>query len=173
MQSRRLIPALLPPADPAGAKPRRDRRFLDRVSRHEVPKTTGKKTSVKIYDPARVSHIPVSQSVLHPSVVAGSFAMPDPDPSAGNVQRRNRWISNKMSPAPLNDHRGSEGLYCKGQKPKHEDSEKIVHYRSRLALSSQEPMPLTSVRFLKEPFSKTNKLPLPSSFISLPVRSVM
>ena len=42
MQSCRLIPALLlPPADPAGAKPRRDHRFLDRVSRHVVPKTPG------------------------------------------------------------------------------------------------------------------------------------
>ena len=28
-------------ADPAGAKPRRDRRFISRVSRHEVPKTAG------------------------------------------------------------------------------------------------------------------------------------
>ena len=111
-----------PTADPAGAKLRRDHRFLDRVSRHEVPKTPGKKTSVKIIDPARVSHIPVSHSVRHPSGVAGSFAMPDP--SAGNVQRHNRWISNKMSPAPLNDHRRSEGLYCKGQKPKLGDSEK-------------------------------------------------
>ena len=68
----------LSPADPAGAKPRRDHRFLDRVSRHEVPKTPGKKTSGKICDPARVSHIPVSQSVRHPSGVAGSLAMPDP-----------------------------------------------------------------------------------------------
>ena len=48
---------MLPPADPAGAKPRRDHRFLARVSRHEVPKTAGKRTPVKIYDPARVSHI--------------------------------------------------------------------------------------------------------------------
>ena len=48
---------LLPPADPEGAKPRRDHRFLDRVSRHEVPKTAGKRTPVKIYDPARVSHL--------------------------------------------------------------------------------------------------------------------
>ena len=29
-------------------------------------------------DPARVSHIPVSQSVRHPNGVAGSLAMPDP-----------------------------------------------------------------------------------------------
>ena len=29
------------PADPAGAKPRRDHRFLARMSRHEVPKTAG------------------------------------------------------------------------------------------------------------------------------------
>ena len=56
VQSCRLIPALLlPPADPAGAKPRRDHRCLARVSRHEVPKTAGKRTPVKIYDPARVS----------------------------------------------------------------------------------------------------------------------
>ena len=79
VQSRRLIPdLLLPPDDPAGAKPRRDHRFLDRVSRHEVPKTAGKRTLIKIYDPARVSHIPVSQSVRHPSGVAGSLATPDP-----------------------------------------------------------------------------------------------
>ena len=67
MQSCRLIPALLlPPADPAGAKPRRDHRCLARMSRHEVPMTAGKRTLIKIYDPARVSHIPVSQSVRHP-----------------------------------------------------------------------------------------------------------
>ncbi len=70
MPSRRLISALLlPPADPAGAKPRRDLRCLARVSRHEVPKTAGKRTPVKMYDPARVSHIPVRQSVRHPSGV--------------------------------------------------------------------------------------------------------
>ena len=58
----RLIPLLmLPPADPAGAKPRRDLRYLVRVSRHEVPKTAGKRTPIKIYDPARVSHSPVRQ----------------------------------------------------------------------------------------------------------------
>ena len=67
-----------PSADPAGAKPRRDHRFLDRVSRHEVPKTPGNDDAFKVYDPARVSHIPVSQSVRHPSGVAGSLAMPDP-----------------------------------------------------------------------------------------------
>ena len=60
-----------PPADPAGAKPRRDHRFLDRVSRHEVPKTPGKKTFFKMHDPARVSHLPVRQSVRHPSGVVG------------------------------------------------------------------------------------------------------
>ena len=47
--------------DPAGAKPRRDHRFLDRVSRHEVPKTPGKRIPREIYDPARVSHSPVRQ----------------------------------------------------------------------------------------------------------------
>ena len=79
MQSRRLIPPLLlPPTDPAGAKPRRDHRFLDRVSRREVPKTPGNDDAFKVYDPARVSHIPVSQPVRHPSGVAGSHAMPDP-----------------------------------------------------------------------------------------------
>ena len=79
MQSCRLIPALLlPHADSAGAKPRRDHRFLDRVSRHEVPKTPGNDDAFKVYDPARVSHIPVSQSVRHPSGVAGSLATPDP-----------------------------------------------------------------------------------------------
>ena len=79
MQSCRLIPALLlPHADPAGAKPRRDHRFLDRVSRHVVPKTPGNDDAFKVYDPARVSHIPVSQPVRHPSGVAGSLATPDP-----------------------------------------------------------------------------------------------
>ena len=79
MQSCRLIPALLlPPADPAGAKPRRDHRFLDRVSRHEVPKTPGNDDAFKVYDPARVSHIPASQSVRHPSGVEGSLATSDP-----------------------------------------------------------------------------------------------
>ena len=39
LQSRRLIPhLLLPSGDPARAKPWRNHRFLDRVSRHEVPK---------------------------------------------------------------------------------------------------------------------------------------
>ena len=63
---------------PQGAKPRRDHRFLDRVSRYEVPKTPGNDDAFKVYDPARVSHIPVSQSVRHPSGVGGSLAMPDP-----------------------------------------------------------------------------------------------
>ena len=72
VQSHRPIPALLlPPADPAGAKPRRDHRFLDRVSRHEVPKTPGKRTPREIYDPARVSHLPVRQLVRHPGGVVG------------------------------------------------------------------------------------------------------
>ena len=73
-----MIPPLLPSIDPAGAKPRRDHRFLDRVSRHEVPKTPGNDDAFKVYDPARVSHISVSLSVRHPSGVAGSLAMPDP-----------------------------------------------------------------------------------------------
>ena len=42
---------------PQGAKPRRDHRFLDRVSRHEVPKTPGNDAAFKVYDPARVSHL--------------------------------------------------------------------------------------------------------------------
>ena len=71
----------LSPDDPAGAKPRRDHRFLDRVSRHEVPKTPGNDDAFKVYDPARVSHIPVSQSVRHPSGVAGSLATPAPGSS--------------------------------------------------------------------------------------------
>ena len=79
VQSCRLIPALLlPHADPVGAKPRRDHRFLDRASRHEVPMTPGNDDAFKVYNPARVSHIPVSQSVRHPSGVVGSLAMPDP-----------------------------------------------------------------------------------------------
>ena len=77
VQSCRLIPAmLLPPADPAGAKPRRDHRFLDRVSRHLVPKTPGNDDAFKVYDPARVSHSPAISAT--PYGVAGSLAMPDP-----------------------------------------------------------------------------------------------
>ena len=45
----------LSPADPVGAKPRRDHRFLDRVSRREVPKTPGNDDAFKVYDPVRVS----------------------------------------------------------------------------------------------------------------------
>ena len=40
---------------PQGTQPRRDHRFLDRVSRHEVPKTPGNDDAFKVYDPARVS----------------------------------------------------------------------------------------------------------------------
>ena len=43
--------------------------LLDRVSRHEVPKAPGKTTSGMISDPARVSHLPVRQSVRHPGGV--------------------------------------------------------------------------------------------------------
>ena len=43
-----------------------------------MPKTPGNNDAFKVYDPVRVSHIPVSQSVRHPSGVAGSLAMPDP-----------------------------------------------------------------------------------------------
>ena len=46
---RREIPLLMhPTADPAGAKPRRDHRFLARVSRHEVPKTAGEEATKDI-----------------------------------------------------------------------------------------------------------------------------
>ena len=62
---------MLLPTDPSGAKPRRDYRFLDRVSRHEVPKTPGTDDAYKVYDPARVSHLSVRQSVRHPGGVAG------------------------------------------------------------------------------------------------------
>ena len=48
------------------------------MSRHEVPKTAGNDDAFKIYDPARVSHLPVSQSVRRPSGVVGSLAMLDP-----------------------------------------------------------------------------------------------
>ena len=43
-----------------------------------MPKTPGNDDAFKVYDPARVSHISVSQSVRHPSGVAGSLATPDP-----------------------------------------------------------------------------------------------
>ena len=71
----------IPPADPAGAQPRRDHRCLARVSRHEVAKTPGRKTHFRIYDPARVSHSPVRQSVRHPSGVAGIEPHRNPESS--------------------------------------------------------------------------------------------
>ena len=43
-----------------------------------MPKTPGNDDAFRVYDPARVSHIPVSQSVRHPGGVAGSLAMADP-----------------------------------------------------------------------------------------------
>ena len=43
-----------------------------------MPKTPGNDDAFKVYDPARVSHISVCQSVRHPSGVAGSLATPDP-----------------------------------------------------------------------------------------------
>ena len=72
---------LLPPADPEGAQPWRDHRCLARWSRHEVPKTPGKKTFFKMHDPARVSHLPVRQSVRHPSGVAGIEPHRNPESS--------------------------------------------------------------------------------------------
>ena len=67
-----ILSDMLPPVDPAGAKPRRDHRFLARMSRHEVPKTAGNDDAFKVNDPARVSHLPVRQSVRHPGGVVGS-----------------------------------------------------------------------------------------------------
>ena len=72
---------LLPPADPEGAQPWRDHRCLARWSRHEVPKTPGKTTSGMISDPARVSHLPVRQSVRHPGGVAGIEPHRNPESS--------------------------------------------------------------------------------------------
>ena len=66
------------PADPAGAKPRRDHRSLARVSRHKVPKTAGKKSSGKIYDPARVSHLPSQSISATPWRGRGLLARPGP-----------------------------------------------------------------------------------------------
>ena len=54
------IPPIIRHDDPAGAKPRRDHRFLARRSRHEVPMTPGKKPQ-EINDPGRVSHFSVNQ----------------------------------------------------------------------------------------------------------------
>ena len=70
-----------PPVDPAGAQPRRDHRCLARWSRHVVPKTPGKKMLIKMHDPARVSHLPVRQSVRHPSGVAGLEPHRNPESS--------------------------------------------------------------------------------------------
>ena len=43
-----------------------------------MSKTPGKKTFFKMHDPARVSHLPVRQSVRHPGGVEGLLAMPGP-----------------------------------------------------------------------------------------------
>ena len=48
------------------------------MSRHEVPKTAGKGCLLLTYDPARVSHLPVRQSVRHPGGVVRSLVMADP-----------------------------------------------------------------------------------------------
>ncbi len=64
VQSRHLIPlSILPPADPAGAEPRRDHRSIARISRHDVPRAAEGNASP--YDlPARVSHYP-SKAVIN------------------------------------------------------------------------------------------------------------
>ena len=46
-----------------------------------MPKTPGKTTSGMISDPARVSHLPVRQSVRHPSGVAGIEPHRNPESS--------------------------------------------------------------------------------------------
>ena len=73
-----ILSDMLLHVNPAGAKPRRDLRFLACVSRHEVPKTAGNDDAFKVNDPARVSHLPVRQSVRHPGGVVGSLVMPYP-----------------------------------------------------------------------------------------------
>ena len=73
-----ILSDMLLHVDPAGAKPRWDHRFLACVSRHEVPKTAGNDDAFKVYDPARVSHLPVRQSVRHPGGVVRSLVMADP-----------------------------------------------------------------------------------------------
>ena len=64
-------PGALPPADPAGAKPRRDHRLLARWSRHEVPMTPGNDDAYKVYDPDRVSHRQPNLLSTTPSGVVG------------------------------------------------------------------------------------------------------
>ena len=46
-----------------------------------MPKTPGKKTLFKMHDPARVSHLPVRQSVRHPGGVAGIEPHRNPESS--------------------------------------------------------------------------------------------
>ena len=43
-----------------------------------MPKTAGNDDAFKVYDPARVSHLPVRQSVRHPGGVVRSLVMADP-----------------------------------------------------------------------------------------------
>ena len=43
-----------------------------------MPKTAGKGCLLLTYDPDRVSHLPVRQSVRHPTGVVGSLVMADP-----------------------------------------------------------------------------------------------
>ena len=84
-------------------------------SRHEVPKTPGKKTIFKMHDPARVSHLPVRQSVRHPSGVAGIEPHRNPEssglrPSTSGLKNGHpcRGASYPTLPDELND-------FCKDQ----------------------------------------------------------
>ena len=79
------------PADPAGAKPRRDHRSLARMSRGEAPKTPGKKSSGKIYDPARVSHLP-SQSISA-TPWRGRGLLPRPGPRVFGATPLDPWLN--------------------------------------------------------------------------------
>ena len=62
----------------------------DRVSRHEVPTTPGKKTLFKMHDPARVSHLLVRQSVRHPGGVAG--IEPHRNPESSGLRPSTTWL---------------------------------------------------------------------------------
>ena len=78
-----------PTADPAGAKPRRDHRFLARVSRHEVPKTAGEEATKDIRPRQGVA---LTQSVNQCDTLAGSQLLAMPDPRVFGTSPLDLWL---------------------------------------------------------------------------------
>ena len=72
-----------------------------------MPKTPGKKTRFKMHDPARVSHLPVRQSVRHPGGVAGLLAMPSP--RVFGATPLDLWLRNEHPQGVVPIRRGRDG----------------------------------------------------------------